>query len=145
MLCGFMMLGLSRVGSRSTVKAWLLSSIVIEGCRELRVVRDNKSNTARIVGTDVAADLAVLRVPNIEADIASFRTNNPEKPGEAVIVAGYPLQGLLTSKASVTTGIISALAGPKQDENLIQITAPVQPGNSGGPLVDAHGAIVGDC
>ena len=108
-------------------------------------MRDNKSNTARIVGTDVAADLAVLRVPNIAADIASFRTNNPEKPGVAVIVAGYPLQGLLTSKASVTTGIISALAGPKQDENLIQITAPVQPGNSGGPLVDAHSAIVGDC
>jgi uncharacterized protein len=74
--------------------------------------------------------------------VASFRTEL-EKPGEAVIVAGYPLQGLLTSKASVTTGIISALAGPKEDKNLIQITAPVQPGNSGGPLVDARGTVIG--
>lgn len=115
---------------------------VVEGCRELRVVRDDTSNTARVVGTNVGADLAVLRVPYKAADIASFRTDL-EKPGEAVIVAGYPLQGLLTSKASVTTGIISALAGPKENENLIQITAPVQPGNSGGPLVDAHGIVIG--
>jgi uncharacterized protein len=115
---------------------------VIEGCRELRVARDDKSNTARVVGTDPAADLAILRVPDIAAEVASFRTDL-EKPGEAVIVAGYPLQGLLTSKASVTTGIISALAGPKEDKNLMQITAPVQPGNSGGPLVDGRGTVIG--
>ena len=60
-----------------------------------------------------------------------------------MIVAGYPLQGLLTSKASVTTGIISALAGPKEDKKLVQITAPVQPGNSGGPVLDQHGNVVG--
>jgi S1-C subfamily serine protease len=115
---------------------------VITGCRELRVVRDEKSNTARVIGTDAGADLAVLRVRDVAGDVASFRTEL-EKPGEVVIVAGYPLQGLLTSKGSVTTGIISALAGPKEDKNLIQITAPVQPGNSGGPLVDVHGAVIG--
>ena len=115
---------------------------VIEGCRELRIVRDDKSNTARVVATDAGADLAVLRLPGTAGDIASFRTDL-EKPGEAVIVAGYPLQGLLTSKASVTTGIISALAGPKEDKNLLQITAPVQPGNSGGPLLDKFGNVVG--
>src|SRR6516165_11093544 len=115
---------------------------VIEGCRELRIVRDDKSNIAHVVATDAGADLAVLRVPGTAGDIASFRMDL-EKPGEAVVVAGYPLQGLLTSKASVTTGIVSALAGPKEDKNLLQITAPVQPGNSGGPLVDAHGAVIG--
>ena len=116
---------------------------VIRGCRELRVAHDGKSSAARVIGTDAGADLAILRVPDIAGYVASFRSSNPEKPGEAVIVAGFPLQGLLTSKASVTTGIISALAGPKEDEKLIQITAPVQPGNSGGPLVDIHGTVVG--
>ena len=115
---------------------------VIAGCREVRVVHNEKSNTARVVVTDAAADLAVLRVPDLAGDVAVFG-NRFERPGEAVIVAGYPLQGLLTSKGSVTTGIISALAGPKEDKNLIQITAPIQPGNSGGPLVDAHGAVIG--
>jgi S1-C subfamily serine protease len=116
---------------------------VIEGCRELRVVRDDKSNAARVIGTDAGADLAILRVPDIAGDIASFPASGLEKPGEAVIVVGYPLQGLLTSKASVTTGIISALAGPNEDNKLVQITAPVQPGNSGGPLVDTHGTVIG--
>jgi S1-C subfamily serine protease len=116
---------------------------VVEGCRELRVVRDDKSSTARVISTDVGADLAILRVPDLAGDIASFRSDGLEKPGEAVIAAGFPLQGLLTSKASVTTGIISALAGPKDDKKLIQITAPVQPGNSGGPLVDNQGNVIG--
>jgi S1-C subfamily serine protease len=116
---------------------------VIDGCRELRVVHDDKSNAARVIGADLGADLAILRVPGIVGDIASFRSSDLEKPGEAVIVAGYPLQGLLTSKASITTGIISALAGPKDDKKLIQITAPVQPGNSGGPLVDNQGNVIG--
>jgi S1-C subfamily serine protease len=115
---------------------------VITGCRVLRVVHDEKSTAARVIGTDAAADLAVLRVPDLAKDVAVFG-NRLERPGEAVIVAGYPLQGLLTSKGSVTTGIISALAGPKEDKNLIQITAPIQPGNSGGPLVDEHGAVIG--
>ena len=75
---------------------------VIEGCRELRVAHEDKSNTARVVDTDPAADLAVLRISGIAGGVASFRTEL-EKPGEAVIVVGYPLQGLLTSKASVTT------------------------------------------
>ena len=101
-----------------------------------------KSNTARVIGADVAGDLAVLRVPDLAENVAVFG-NRLERPGEAVIVAGYPLQGLLTSKGSVTTGIISALAGPKEDKNLLQITAPIQPGSSGGPLVDAHGAVIG--
>src|SRR5215469_2640293 len=109
---------------------------------QLRVVHNGKSNAARVIGSDVAADLVVLRVPDLAKDVAVFG-NRLEKPGEPVIVAGYPLQGLLTSKGSVTTGIISALAGPKEDKNLIQITAPIQPGNSGGPLVDAHGAVIG--
>jgi S1-C subfamily serine protease len=116
---------------------------VIEGCQELRVIRDEKSNAAHVIGTDPGADLAILRVPEVAAEIASFRSSDLERPGEAVIVAGYPLQGLLTSKPSVTTGIISALAGPKEDKKLMQITAPVQPGNSGGPLVDNRGNVVG--
>jgi len=60
-----------------------------------------------------------------------------------VIAIGFPLKGLLSSDAIITTGTISALAGVKNDRRKIQITAPVQPGNSGGPLVGENGSVVG--
>jgi S1-C subfamily serine protease len=62
---------------------------------------------------------------------------------DSVVVAGFPLTGLLSSGLNVTTGAVSALAGPGDDRRLIQITAPVQPGNSGGPLLDSSGNVVG--
>ena len=60
-----------------------------------------------------------------------------------MLAAGFPLQGLLAAQVNVTTGIVSALAGPGDDTRFLQITAPVQPGNSGGPLLDASGHVVG--
>jgi len=63
--------------------------------------------------------------------------------GEDVMVAGYPLAGLLGSDIIVTSGHVNSLAGLGNDSTRIQISAPVQPGNSGGPLVDRSGAVVG--
>lgn len=60
-----------------------------------------------------------------------------------MVAVGYPLHGLLSSEANVTTGNVSALAGIGNDTRFLQITAPVQPGNSGGPLVDQSGNVVG--
>jgi S1-C subfamily serine protease len=65
------------------------------------------------------------------------------KLGQNVVVVGYPLQGILASSVNVTTGAVSALAGLQDDTRMIQITAPVQPGNSGGPLLDQAGAVIG--
>ncbi|MDA1325678.1 MAG: serine protease, partial [Proteobacteria bacterium] len=65
------------------------------------------------------------------------------RTGNDIIVAGYPLHGLLSSDLNVTKGIISALTGPGDDRRIMQITAPVQPGNSGGPLLDTSGNVVG--
>jgi S1-C subfamily serine protease len=63
--------------------------------------------------------------------------------GDQVVAIGYSLHGLLTSDLTVTTGIISSLAGLRNDTRFLQISAPVQPGNSGGPLHDNSGNIVG--
>jgi S1-C subfamily serine protease len=56
---------------------------------------------------------------------------------------GYPLSGLLASSANLSVGNVSALAGLGDDPSYLQISAPVQPGNSGGPLLDASGHLVG--
>ena len=60
-----------------------------------------------------------------------------------MVVVGFPLMGLLASGANITTGVVSAMAGLGDDSRMLQITAPVQPGNSGGPLLDQTGNVVG--
>jgi S1-C subfamily serine protease len=74
---------------------------------------------------------------------ATFRGAEALKPGESVVAVGFPLAGLLASDPIVTNGIVNALAGPGNDPRLIQISAPIQPGNSGGPVFDAAGRVVG--
>ena len=116
---------------------------VVDGCRELHVMQNGEPALATLVAADPTADLAILRLPDRAADAAFVRGERPVKPGEAVVVVGFPLQGLLSSQASVTAGIVSRLAGPRDDPHQLQITAPVQPGNSGSPLLDASGAVAG--
>ncbi len=74
---------------------------------------------------------------------ARLRDTKDVRPGDSVVVAGYPLSNLLGSNMSVTTGSVSQLSGPRDDSRLLQVTAPVQPGNSGGPLLDGESNVIG--
>jgi TPR repeat protein len=112
---------------------------VVAGCAQVRVAPSVKS--ARVVALDATNDLALLK--SERGDAAVFREGPALRQGEAVTVVGYPLRGLLASGPNVTNGIVSALAGPGNDTRLLQITAPVQPGNSGGPLLDSGGYVIG--
>jgi S1-C subfamily serine protease len=96
----------------------------------------------RVVSTDETNDLALLQATGNFKDIATIRATAVHS-GDPIIVIGFPFHGLLTSDFTVTTGIISSLAGLFNDTRFLQISAPVQPGNSGGPLVDTRGTIVG--
>jgi S1-C subfamily serine protease len=97
----------------------------------------------RVVSADETNDLALLQGPKKfkEKEIATIRAGAVNS-GDQVVAIGYPLHGLLTSDLTVTTGIINSLA-VHNDTRFLQISAPVQPGNSGGPLHDASGNIVG--
>jgi len=59
------------------------------------------------------------------------------------VVVGYPLKGILSSGAVVTTGIVNALTGFSDDTSAFQMSATVQPGSSGGPIFDHNGLLVG--
>ena len=116
---------------------------VIDGCGE---ITGNLSGEAplklRLVSSDETNDLALLQAPSPFKDVAAIRANSVET-GEGVIAIGYPYRGLLTSDFTVTTGIVSSLSGIFNDTRHLQISAAVQPGNSGGPLLDFTGAVVG--
>ena len=117
---------------------------VIKGC--VREVHGNLTGEApsviRIVSTDETNDLALLQAPKPFNDTATIRATAVH-PGDAIIAIGFPFHGLLTSDFTVTSGIISSLSGLFNDTRYLQISAGVQPGNSGGPLIDMSGNVVG--
>ncbi|TFV40322.1 serine protease [Bradyrhizobium frederickii] len=119
---------------------------VVNGC-----VGDIKGNLTgeaamvlRVVSTDANNDLALLQAPSTATfkDFARIRDRS-FRAGDSVVAIGFPYHGLLSSDLRVTTGIVSSLSGMRNDTRFLQISAPVQPGNSGGPLFDTTGQIVG--
>lgn len=124
----------------------LTNNHVVKGCRSLSVTASGAaSRPADLIRTDETNDLALLKVDGLYSvtDVAVFRAGNPLKAGEIVAVYGYPFAGMLSQSGNVVSGNITALSGLGDDVRFVQISAPVQPGNSGGPLMDASGLIVG--
>lgn len=97
--------------------------------------------TARVLARDTPNDLALLKADVTVQKPATLRAG--VKVGEQVAAFGYPLLGLLSTGGNFTTGNVSAVAGLGNDTRYLQISAPVQSGNSGGPLVDQSGNVVG--
>ena len=98
--------------------------------------------TLRAVSSDETNDLALLQAPGAFKDIAVIK-DKAVRSGDSVVAIGYPFHGLLTSDFTVTTGIVSSLSGILNDTRFLQISAAVQPGNSGGPLLASSGEVVG--
>jgi lipoprotein NlpI/S1-C subfamily serine protease len=125
----------------------LTNDHVVGACQTITVkLTSGNSETAAVVERDERDDLAVVRLTNINnlpASIASFREGIPLRAGDTIVALGYPLSWLLATDASVSVGNVSALAGVADDSRYLQISAPVQRGNSGGPLLDAGGHLVG--
>jgi S1-C subfamily serine protease len=117
---------------------------VIDGC--VGDISGSLSGEAAIklrqVSSDETNDLALLQAPGPFKELATIRGSGV-RSGDAVVAIGYPYHGLLSSDFTVTTGIVSSLSGLYNDTRHLQISAAVQPGNSGGPLLDTSGAVVG--
>lgn len=114
---------------------------VVDKCAALSIRFGTETLSAELVAQSEAHDLAVLGIAKPIGVAPTIRTSAAQ--GEDVTVAGYPLAGLLSDDLIVTSGQVNSLAGLRNDPSVVQISAPVQPGNSGGPLLDRSGAIVG--
>lgn len=123
----------------------LTNNHVISGCKNLMVQGSGTPHSPAVLeATDPKNDLALLKTVLDFNQAASFRSQSkPARLGEEIGVIGYPLTGLLSTEPKATFGQINSVAGIQNDYTLLQISAPVQPGNSGGPVLDASGAVIG--
>lgn len=109
---------------------------VIRECKAIKV----GSKPASVIASEPFNDLALLST-QIRGSFATMRTESAAI-GETVEAVGFPLNGLL-SGFNMTIGSVSSLTGIRGDKRYLQISAPVQQGNSGGPLLDSAGLVVG--
>jgi hypothetical protein len=80
---------------------------------------------------------------DLSGDVATFRAGPAVRPGEGVAIYGFPLVGALSLTGNIVSGNVTSLSGLSDDVRYLQISAPVQPGNSGGPLLDESGLVIG--
>ena len=124
---------------------------VVDGAQTLKVRGINgdltKMYNAVVVAKDATHDMAIIRIEDDKfngfGDIPYTIKSGLSEVGEDIFVLGYPLMSTMGEEVKLTTGIISSRSGFQGDVSAYQISAPIQPGNSGGPLFDSNGDIVG--
>ena len=114
---------------------------VINNCARIRI--QPLGISVKMVAKDARNDLALLRAESSGLPPAKLRAGRNVRLGDDIIAIGYPLKGVLSSGAVVTSGIVNAMTGLNDDTSAFQISATVQPGSSGGPIFDRSGNLVG--
>jgi serine protease Do len=115
---------------------------VVKGCSGAAVLRvGEEPRPATILATDAKNDLALLKTELPATHVPRLRIG--ARVGEDVAVHGFPQAGTLSSAGNFTRGNLSAASGLHDDSTMMQITAPIQSGNSGGPVLDQSGNVIG--
>jgi len=114
---------------------------VVQGRKNISIrLHDGKVVKAKVVSYDEQDDWCVMKIPDSDLVPLSIAPPRSLKNGATVFCLGYPMEGVLESNAPVAgTGNIAALQGMKGDRSHIQITIPINPGNSGSPILDDKG------
>jgi len=136
--------GSRRGGSGSGVRVAdglvLTNHHVVDGCPSIRIGDARQAATA--LASDPDADLALVRSEGSGSGMVAISPAASAELGEPVVAAGFPLGDVLGS-LNVTTGTVSADSGVGGNRGVFQLTAPVQPGSSGGPVLDQGGRLLG--
>lgn len=119
---------------------------VIKGAKKIHVIINGKKEEARLLLADEKNDLALIKITNeklITKKIPFIVNYNNPQIGDNIFVLGFPSSNILGRSIKLTNGVISSIKGLNDDKSTIQISAPIQPGNSGSPLFNEKGIIIG--
>lgn len=131
----------SGTGFAVTADGWIVTNAhVVQECGRIEVKGRGDAADPRI---DEINDLAVVKITAGEPLKPLAFRKSATRLGEDIVAVGYPLATLLADSVKITTGNVNALAGIRNDTRYIQISTPIQPGNSGGPVVDRNGLLLG--
>ncbi|MCE5339651.1 MAG: tetratricopeptide repeat-containing serine protease family protein [Planctomycetaceae bacterium] len=108
----------------------------------IQVLHNKQQYKAKIVGTDESLDIALLKIDGNDFSTLPL-SDSTAHTGDAVFTIGYPQVSLQGTEPKFTEGSISSLSGSADNPNYFQISVPVQPGNSGGPLISQQGEVIG--
>ncbi|MCG3776975.1 MAG: Serine protease Do-like HtrB [Nitrospira sp.] len=115
---------------------------VVASCKEVRV--QGRSDVVQVITRDEISDLALLKIPGETRATAALSPDPASlRQGQDIVVFGFPLDSVLSSGGNLTPGVVSAITGLGNNSNQIQITAPIQPGSSGSPVMNKKGQVVG--
>ncbi|MPM61594.1 hypothetical protein SDC9_108454 [bioreactor metagenome] len=122
------------------------SNHIVKGASRIEVVYNNDIKLSGvIIGRDDASDLALIRVLGIEPIVTplTLASSSSMRQGSRVYAVGFPLPLIMGIEPKISEGLISGTKGLQGDLRMFQISAPIQPGNSGGPLLNEHAEVVG--
>ncbi|MBB1398098.1 S1C family serine protease [Pseudoalteromonas sp. SG44-8] len=120
----------------------LTNSHVIEGSSSISIILNGKSVSATLVDHDSSNDIALLKVDEAVEGLP-IELKKKTKQGTEIAVLGYPNIGLQGNEQKATFGYINANSGIQGDTRYFQIDSPIQPGNSGSPMVNDQGVVIG--
>lgn len=115
----------------------------VQGARKVSVTFNGTEEPAEIIDTDYENDLALLKIDGDNLPAITLGKSHPVELAQDVRVIGYPLSDVLGSSVKITRGSIAGFVGGDVENRPFQVDAAVNPGNSGGPLLDETGAAIG--
>lgn len=122
----------------------ITSNHLIDGAVRI-IIRcgENSPSEATIISTSRVSDIAILRLKSPPKEYLSLAPARSAGTGTSVFTVGFPISDILGSEPKLTDGVISSMTGIGGEQAFMQISIPIQPGNSGGPVVNDQGHVVG--
>lgn len=117
---------------------------VVQNAKTISIEQKNGQRfNAKVVANDPANDIVILKIDNAKCTSALPIRTKGVKIADKVFTVGYPLSSLLGQAQKYSEGVVNSTTGLSNDSRYYQISVPIQPGNSGGPLVDEKGCVIG--